>query len=92
MGKRLVSVVTLSHRSYNMEGCASGGFVRYVGSIRCDAVCADSRRIDLANQHQSSNADKVMNGIAYRRSSDTFFVTGKLWDAMYELRIDIAQG
>ncbi len=29
----------------------------------------------------------VLNGIAYRPSSDTFFVTGKYWDKMFEIKI-----
>lgn len=30
---------------------------------------------------------EVSNGIAYRKSSNTFFVTGKNWDKMFEIRI-----
>ena len=29
----------------------------------------------------------VLNGIAYNKNSDTFFVTGKNWDKMFEIRI-----
>jgi glutaminyl-peptide cyclotransferase len=29
----------------------------------------------------------VLNGIAYRPGTDTFFVTGKLWPVTYELRL-----
>jgi glutaminyl-peptide cyclotransferase len=29
----------------------------------------------------------VLNGIAYRASTDSYFVTGKLWPVMYELRL-----
>ncbi|NNE95782.1 MAG: glutaminyl-peptide cyclotransferase, partial [Acidimicrobiales bacterium] len=29
----------------------------------------------------------VLNGIAYRSSTDTYFVTGKLWPVMYELEL-----
>jgi glutaminyl-peptide cyclotransferase len=28
----------------------------------------------------------VLNGIAYNAETDTFFITGKLWDTMYEVR------
>ncbi len=31
--------------------------------------------------------NSVLNGIAYRASTDTYFVTGKLWPVMYELRL-----
>ncbi|HLW61781.1 MAG TPA: glutaminyl-peptide cyclotransferase [Flavobacterium sp.] len=30
----------------------------------------------------------VLNGIAYNKKSNTFFVTGKNWDKMFEIRID----
>jgi glutamine cyclotransferase len=29
----------------------------------------------------------VLNGIAYRPSSDTFFVTGKYWDKLFEIKL-----
>jgi glutamine cyclotransferase len=32
--------------------------------------------------------DHVLNGIAYNPDSKTFFVTGKLWPLMYEIRIE----
>ncbi|MGA0041861.1 MAG: glutaminyl-peptide cyclotransferase [Flavobacteriaceae bacterium] len=35
-------------------------------------------------QHQKLD---VLNGIAYRPSSDTFFVTGKYWDKMFEIKL-----
>ena len=35
-------------------------------------------------QHQKLD---VLNGIAYRPLSDTFFVTGKYWDKMFEIKL-----
>ncbi|MEZ5342865.1 MAG: glutaminyl-peptide cyclotransferase [Acidimicrobiales bacterium] len=32
-------------------------------------------------------ANDVLNGIAYRAETDTFLVTGKRWDTVYELRL-----
>lgn len=32
--------------------------------------------------------DDVLNGIAYRSESDTFFLTGKRWTVMYEVSLD----
>ena len=29
----------------------------------------------------------VLNGIAYNKSSNTLFVTGKLWDKLFEIKI-----
>ena len=31
--------------------------------------------------------DHVLNGIAYNKDKDTFYVTGKQWPVMYEIRI-----
>ncbi len=33
------------------------------------------------------NMDYVLNGIAYNKKSDTFYVTGKQWPVMYEIQI-----
>ena len=33
------------------------------------------------------SGDAVLNGIAYRATTGTYFVTGKLWPAMYELQL-----
>ena len=30
----------------------------------------------------------VLNGIAYNERTNTFFVTGKNWDKMFEIKID----
>ncbi len=35
-----------------------------------------------------TNADNVLNGIAYDSTSKTIFVTGKRWDKMFELKIN----
>ncbi len=45
-------------------------------------------KVDLSSlkQQQSASAD-VLNGIAYRPSTDTFFVTGKYWNKIYEIRL-----
>jgi glutamine cyclotransferase len=29
-----------------------------------------------------------LNGIAYRDSTDTFFITGKLWPYIYEMKLE----
>jgi glutamine cyclotransferase len=31
--------------------------------------------------------NNVMNGIAYRKSSNTFFVTGKNWNYIFEVKL-----
>ncbi|RHY17688.1 hypothetical protein DYB25_010648 [Aphanomyces astaci] len=44
---------------------------------------------DLSSLSAQKNADgDVLNGIAYDWKSDLFYVTGKLWDTMYLVRID----
>lgn len=49
-------------------------------------------RLDLANlekEIQSKNPElDQMNGIAYNSSSNTFYVTGKLWPTIYEIKIE----
>ena len=50
------------------------------------------RRLDLgslrqAEEQQNPDAD-VTNGIAYLRSEDRLFVTGKRWSHVYEIRLD----
>jgi len=32
-------------------------------------------------------ASEVLNGIAYNKKTKTFFVTGKNWDKLFEIRI-----
>ncbi|NID17218.1 glutaminyl-peptide cyclotransferase [Luteibacter yeojuensis] len=47
--------------------------------------------IDLGNlaamQHVDNPADDVLNGIAYDAAHDRLFVTGKCWDAVYEIKV-----
>ncbi|MBT8240840.1 MAG: glutaminyl-peptide cyclotransferase [Acidimicrobiia bacterium] len=46
-------------------------------------------RLDLSGLVPSGLEDPeaVLNGIAYRSSTDTYFVTGKLWPIVYELSL-----
>lgn len=48
--------------------------------------------IDLRNltamQHVEDPADDVLNGIAYDAAHDRLFVTGKRWDAVYEIKLN----
>ena len=32
--------------------------------------------------------NNVLNGIAYREETDTFLVTGKMWDFLFEVKLD----
>ena len=32
--------------------------------------------------------DDVLNGIAYRDATDTFFVTGSMWELITEVKLD----
>ena len=43
---------------------------------------------DLKNKVTRHPDLDVLNGIAYNKKTDTFFVTGKNWDKMFEIRID----
>lgn len=43
---------------------------------------------DKVSHHDTwSDTDNVLNGIAYNAKSDTFFVTGKEWDKLFEVKI-----
>ena len=48
-----------------------------------EAVLGASR----LNQPRPDNPEAVLNGIAYDPDTDTFWLTGKLWDTIYEVRI-----
>jgi glutaminyl-peptide cyclotransferase len=41
----------------------------------------------LIGSDRPANADAVLNGIAWNQASGTFFITGKLWPRMYEVRL-----
>lgn len=43
---------------------------------------------DLKNKVTNHPDLDVLNGIAYNKKTDTFFVTGKNWDKMFEIRIN----
>ena len=51
-------------------------------------VVAEFDAAALVPDHLRGSPDAVMNGIAYDRDSDTFFVTGKLWPVMYRVRLN----
>jgi glutamine cyclotransferase len=51
------------------------------GDMNLDALVAG------AGVNLSQNPDHVLNGIAYRPETDTFFITGKDWPAIYEVQI-----
>ncbi|MDQ4125117.1 MAG: glutaminyl-peptide cyclotransferase [Actinomycetota bacterium] len=44
-------------------------------------------RLDLSALKQQQPDGEVTNGIAYMESQDRLFVTGKLWDAIYEIEL-----
>lgn len=44
---------------------------------------------DLINEIGSLGSQDVLNGIAYNKDTDTFFITGKNWPVIYEVAIPI---
>jgi len=42
---------------------------------------------DLIEERYRNNFDYVLNGIAYNPESKHFYITGKLWDNLYEIEI-----
>jgi len=57
--------------------------------LEIDAASGDVGRIIDASSLVPGDlaADDVLNGIAYRAESDTFFLTGKRWTVMYEVSL-----
>lgn len=51
----------------------------------------DASGLVPAAERATYTRDQVLNGIAYRASSDTFFLTGKLWPTLYEVRLDLPE-
>jgi glutamine cyclotransferase len=45
---------------------------------------------DLVTEVRPSDSDAVLNGIAYDSAEDRFFITGKLWPTMFEIRLSPA--
>lgn len=43
--------------------------------------------IELSSLKSENPNGEVLNGIAYQKSSNTFFVTGKYWDKTYEISL-----
>ena len=52
---------------------------------RVEAVINFSNLLSLLSNHPDQD---VFNGIAYNKKTDTFFVTGKNWDKMFEVKIN----
>ncbi len=44
-------------------------------------------KLDLSGLYQSRQLDDVLNGIAWDADGKRLFVTGKLWPALYEIRV-----
>ncbi len=44
--------------------------------------------IELSSLKNENPNGEVLNGIAYQKSSNTFFITGKYWDKTYEISIN----
>jgi glutaminyl-peptide cyclotransferase len=56
--------------------------------VRIDPATGEvTGRLDLTALKQQQQNGEVTNGIAYMESQDRLFVTGKLWDAIYEIEL-----
>jgi glutamine cyclotransferase len=44
------------------------------------------------NVQQTLGGGGTLNGIAYNPESDTFFITGKLWPKIFEVRFVAQEG
>lgn len=46
----------------------------------------DARELLTAEERAALSPNAVLNGIAYNPETDTFYITGKLWPKLYEVR------
>ena len=44
--------------------------------------------INSINDYSYDWGNNVLNGIAYNKYKDTFYLTGKMWDFVYEVKLD----
>ena len=44
-------------------------------------------KVNVMNDPRAINPGYVLNGIAYKKETNTFFVTGKCWPVMLELKL-----
>jgi glutaminyl-peptide cyclotransferase len=52
-------------------------------------VLAEFDAAALVPDHLRGSPDAVLNGIAYDRDSDSFYLTGKLWPVVYRVRLSV---
>lgn len=50
----------------------------------------NNRDPEAMYKHYASydRANNVFNGIAYQKEDDTFLLTGKMWNHIYQVRLD----
>jgi glutaminyl-peptide cyclotransferase len=56
---------------------------KYTGQI---TALIDASSLLTTEERALLNSDQVLNGIAYNPDSDTFFITGKQWSKLFEVR------
>ena len=59
----------------------------YIIDIRQGIVTHFLNLEDLFPKGVARDMDHVLNGIAYNQDSNTFYITGKLWPIMYEIKL-----
>lgn len=56
--------------------------------VRIDPATGEvSSKLDLSGLHEGREPDAVLNGIAWDPQDRRLFVTGKLWPALYQIRV-----
>ena len=59
---------------------------KVVGVIHIGDILAQTgKQIDIT---QPSNTEKVLNGIAYDSTKNSFYITGKNWPSLYEIKLN----
>lgn len=98
VAKRQISVKYQNSPQYNLNELEYVADYIYANIYQTDKIVKinpDNGEIigilelsSLVNQLSKENTDIAeLNGIAYRASTETFFITGKLWPYIYELKL-----
>lgn len=58
-----------------------------LGRIDCSGILQKSG-MNYNAQNYSTNTGNVLNGIAYDSTKNTFFITGKMWPALFEIKLN----
>ncbi len=58
-----------------------------VGKIDCSNLLQKSG-VNYNSNNYSANTGYVLNGIAYDSAKQCFYITGKMWPALFEIKLN----